>query len=45
MNLIVSMKLDFKILKRNSKRPKLPKHSKNIEHKTKKNIYISKKKF
>ena len=28
MNLIVSMKLEFNILKRNSKRPKLPNHSK-----------------
>ena len=44
MNLIVSVKLEFKILKRNSKRPKLPNHSKspstfpdhskNIERKT-----------
>ena len=28
MNLIVFVKLEFKILKRNSKRPKLPNHSK-----------------
>ena len=54
MNLIVFVKLEFKILKRNSKRPKLPNHSKspstfpdhskNIEPKTREAQAKSKKK-